>query len=58
MPSPIDLHSHSTVSDGTMTPAELVTHAAMQGVRLLALTDHDDTAGLAEARQAAEQHGL
>ena len=58
MPSPIDLHSHSTVSDGTMTPAELVTHAAMQGVRLLALTDHDDTAGLAEARQVAEQHGL
>lgn len=58
MPSLIDLHSHSTVSDGTMTPAELVAHAAGQGVRVLALTDHDDTAGLAEARATAQQHGI
>ena len=58
MPSPIDLHSHSTISDGILTPTELVTHAAAQGVQVLALTDHDDTAGLAEARQAAGQHGL
>ena len=49
MPCLIDLHSHSTISDGLMTPAELVNHAAVQGVRVLALTDHDDTAGLAEA---------
>ena len=41
-----------------MTPAELVTHAAAQGVQVLALTDHDDTAGLIEARQAADAHGL
>ena len=58
MPSPIDLHSHSTISDGTMTPAALVAHAAAQGVQILALTDHDDTSGLAEARQAADAHGL
>lgn len=54
----IDLHSHSTVSDGTLTPAELVRHAAAQGVRLLSLTDHDDVAGLEEARQVADEHGM
>lgn len=49
----IDLHSHSTASDGTMTPSELVKRACEQGVDVLALTDHDTTAGLAEARSAA-----
>lgn len=49
----IDLHSHSTASDGTMTPTELVARAREKGVDVLALTDHDTTAGLAEARQAA-----
>jgi len=49
----IDLHSHSTASDGTMTPTELVKRAREQGVDVLALTDHDTTAGLAEARLAA-----
>lgn len=58
MPSPIDLHSHSTVSDGTLTPAQLVAHAAQRGVRVLALTDHDDVAGLAEAAEAAAQQGV
>lgn len=58
MPSLIDLHSHSVVSDGLLTPAELVAHAASKGVRVLALTDHDDVAGLAEAEAAAEAHGL
>lgn len=58
MPSPIDLHSHSVVSDGTLTPAQLVAHAAAQGVRVLALTDHDDIDGLAEAADAAERHGI
>ena len=48
-----DLHSHSTASDGTLTPTELVKRAHEQGVQVLALTDHDTTAGLAEARQAA-----
>lgn len=53
-----DLHSHSTASDGTLTPAELVKRAADAGVDVLALTDHDTTAGLAEARQEAAKHDL
>lgn len=56
--SHIDLHSHSNVSDGLFTPTELVQHAATQGLKVLALTDHDDVAGLDEARQAAESHGV
>jgi len=58
MPSLIDLHSHSTISDGLLAPAELVAHAAAQGLRVLALTDHDDVAGLAEAYAAAASHGI
>jgi 3',5'-nucleoside bisphosphate phosphatase len=49
----IDLHTHSRVSDGTLAPGDLVTLAAERGVTLLALTDHDSTDGLAEARRAA-----
>lgn len=49
----IDLHCHSTVSDGLLTPAQLVEHAAARGVTVLALTDHDDVGGLEEAQQAA-----
>jgi 3',5'-nucleoside bisphosphate phosphatase len=45
----IDLHTHSTVSDGTDTPAELVANAAAAGLDVLAITDHDTTAGWAEA---------
>ncbi|EOR72388.1 phosphoesterase PHP, N-terminal [Thermobifida fusca TM51] len=47
----IDLHSHSSVSDGTDTPAEVVAHAAAAGLDVLALTDHDTTAGILEAAQ-------
>jgi len=54
----IDLHSHSNISDGLLSPAELVAHAANNGVRVLALTDHDDIGGLQEAQQAAVQHGI
>ena len=49
----IDLHTHSKVSDGTLSPIELVSLAASRGVKTLALTDHDSVAGLAEARAAA-----
>jgi len=42
----IDLHSHSNISDGLLTPTELVAHAAQHGVTVLALTDHDDISGL------------
>lgn len=45
----IDLHSHSTASDGRLTPAELVRRAVAQRVDVLALTDHDTVAGLTEA---------
>lgn len=58
MPSLIDLHSHSTVSDGTLTPTQLVEHAAERGVRMLALTDHDDLGGLDEAAARASALGM
>ncbi|MGH3775460.1 MAG: PHP domain-containing protein [Pseudonocardiaceae bacterium] len=48
----IDLHAHSTASDGTDTPAELVAAAAAAGLDVIALTDHDTTAGWAEAVDA------
>ena len=48
----VDLHTHSTCSDGTLTPAELVAAAASRAVRTLALTDHDTLAGLPEAAAA------
>ena len=53
-----DLHCHSSISDGVLAPAEVVRRAAERGVKVLALTDHDDVDGLAEARAAAEQLGL
>ena len=48
-----DLHCHSTASDGLLAPAELVRRAAGNGVDVLALTDHDEISGLAEARAQA-----
>lgn len=54
----IDLHCHSTFSDGALSPEELVAYAAAQGVKVMALTDHDEVGGLARARQAAQAHGL
>ncbi len=46
----IDLHCHSTVSDGMLSPAEVVRLAHQNGCTLLALTEHDYTVGIAEAR--------
>ena len=54
----IDLHTHSTYSDGLLAPAELVREAAARGVRVLALTDHDTVAGIPEARAAGERFGV
>ena len=54
----VDLHSHSTRSDGLLTPAELVARARERGVRALALTDHDEVSGLHEARTRAAQVGI
>jgi predicted metal-dependent phosphoesterase TrpH len=48
-----DLHSHSTHSDGLLTPTEVVRRSAQRGVDVLALTDHDELSGLAEARAEA-----
>lgn len=53
-----DFHSHSTFSDGTLTPEELVKRAAGQQVEMLALTDHDTTEGAADAFRTAQMHGV
>ena len=53
-----DLHCHSIISDGTLTPTQLVERAFERGVKVLALTDHDDLAGLDEARAAAVERGM
>lgn len=54
----IDLHTHSSVSDGTDTPAELVGHAAEAGLDVVALTDHDTYDGLDDAVAAGERLGV
>jgi 3',5'-nucleoside bisphosphate phosphatase len=53
-----DLHSHSLASDGTLSPTELVARAAAAGVNVLALTDHDETGGIAEACKSACHEGI
>lgn len=53
-----DLHSHSTASDGTLSPEALAERAAARGVELWALTDHDELAGLPRAAAAAQRLGL
>jgi len=52
----VDLHTHTTASDGTLSPRELVRAAVRRGVRVLAVTDHDSTEGLAEALDEAVRH--
>lgn len=52
------MHTHSTFSDGTCTPSEVVRLAAEAGLEAVALTDHDTVAGLPEARQAGERYGI
>ena len=53
-----DLHCHSTVSDGLLSPPDLVAHAAKRGVKVLALTDHDDLGGLEAAAAAALEYDI
>ncbi|TCV99907.1 RNase RNM [Biostraticola tofi] len=53
-----DLHSHTTASDGALTPTELVDRAIAMGVNVLAITDHDTVAGVAEAQAAAQGSSL
>jgi predicted metal-dependent phosphoesterase TrpH len=54
----VDLHTHSSASDGSYPPAALVRLAQEQGLRALALTDHDTTEGLAEALRAGRELGV
>ncbi len=54
MPSFIDLHTHTTKSDGSMTPSELVRYAEESGLCAIAITDHDSVDGLCEAHEAAQ----
>lgn len=54
----VDLHCHSTISDGVLAPAVLAARAKANGVDIWALTDHDEVSGIAEARAAAAQLGL
>ncbi|TFZ01346.1 3',5'-nucleoside bisphosphate phosphatase [Ramlibacter rhizophilus] len=53
-----DLHCHSVVSDGTLTPEQLAVRAAANGVQLWALTDHDEVGGQARAQAAAQAQGM
>ncbi|MDD2884963.1 MAG: PHP domain-containing protein [Dechloromonas sp.] len=57
-PANFDFHSHSSVSDGLLSPAEVGQRAAANGVDCWALTDHDDLGGLLEARATAEASGM
>ncbi len=54
----IDLHTHSTASDGIYTPKQLLQHAKEADISVLALTDHDSTDGIVEAAQAAQALGI
>ncbi len=56
MPSQADFHLHSTISDGRLTPSQLVDLAHRNGVRIMALTDHDIVDGLPEAFEATSRH--
>jgi len=57
-PLNVDLHCHSTVSDGVLAPAEVAARASKNGVDVWALTDHDELGGIPEAREAAQSLGM
>ncbi len=56
--SEVDLHTHSTASDGTLSPSELILEAKRQGLKAIALTDHDTTQGLGEAKKTGEREKI
>ena len=56
MPALVDLHLHTTASDGRLTPPELVRLLDQRGLRVVAITDHDSTEGLATAQEEARKH--
>ncbi len=55
---PIDLHAHTTASDGTLSPRQLVTHAREIGLSAVAVSDHDTVSGWSEALEAGEELGV
>jgi len=54
----VDLHTHSTYSDGTLEPDELITSASKTGITHMALCDHDSTSGLKSANEKAKEYGM
>lgn len=56
--SRVDLHLHTTASDGSLTPAELVARAKSRGLSAMAITDHDSVGGVAEGLEAGRRHGV
>ncbi len=54
----IDLHVHSSCSDGTLSPAQVTSLAAQKGLRAIALTDHDTVSGISEALEAGKKLGV
>jgi predicted metal-dependent phosphoesterase TrpH len=54
----IDLHLHTTASDGRLRPSALVALAARAGLRVISVTDHDTVAGVVEAQETAGAHGI
>ncbi len=54
----VDLHIHTTASDGSLSPTRAVSEAAAAGLSVLSITDHDTTSGVAEALAAQESHGV
>ncbi len=54
----IDLHVHTTASDGQYTPSQIISKAAEKNIKVIAITDHDTTAGLTEAHEAGKKLGL
>ena len=54
----IDLHVHTTASDGQYTPTDIIGMAAEKNIKIIAITDHDTVAGLEEGKKAAEKAGI
>ena len=54
----VDMHLHTTASDGSFSPSEVVQRVKSSGVKVFSLTDHDTTAGWAQAAQLADEYGL
>ena len=58
LPHMVDLHTHSSESDGELTPSELIDHAVAIGLKAIALTDHDTVSGIGQAATRAKQKGI